>query len=359
MRVAPEVRLTENVRQELERWARGQAVEHRLVIRAKIILLAASGKKNKEIGEELELSAPTVQLWRDRFVDAGLAGIEKDAPRSGRPPVIGREKVKSVVDMTMNSVPKNATHWSTRTMAEQQGISKNTVNRIWQKHELQPHRVETFKFSKDPRFFEKLEDVVGLYMSPPDKALVFSFDEKSQIQALDRTQLQLPIRPGIPARQTHDYKRNGTTTLFAALNILQGSIISDCMPRHRHQEFLKFLKSMDQQIPADLDLHIIMDNYATHKHAKVNNWLKRHKRFHFHFTPTGSSWLNLVERFFAEITNKRIRRGTFKSVSELTKAIADYIEEHNGRPKAFIWKASTEQIKAKIAKLEETYGTGH
>ena len=244
-------------------------------------------------------------------------------------------------------------------MAEVQGISKDTVHRIWRQHRLQPHRSETFKFSNDPKFFEKLEDVVGLYMDPPDKALVFSFDEKSQIQALDRTQLLLPIRPGIPARQTHDYKRNGTTTLFAALNILEGSVISDCMPRHRHQEFLKFLKQLDQETEQDLDLHLIMDNYATHKHEKVQNWLKRHKRFHFHFVPTSSSWLNLVERFFAEITEKRIRRGTFKSVSELTQAISEYIEKHNKKPKAFVWTASAERIKAKISKLKEIYATGH
>jgi transposase len=359
MRAAPTVTLTANERKELERWARGRNVEHRLVIRAKIILLAAGGRKNQEIGAELGLSAPTVQLWRDRFVDAGLEGIETDAPRSGRPRVIGADKIRTVVDATMNSCPENETHWSTRTMAQAQGISKDTVHRIWQQHKLQPHRIETFKFSKDPKFFEKLEDVVGLYMDPPDKALVFSFDEKSQIQALDRTQLLLPIRPGIPARQTHDYKRNGTTTLFAALNILEGSVISDCMPRHRHQEFLKFLKKLDHQTPADLDLHLIMDNYATHKHEKVKNWLKRHKRFHFHFVPTSSSWLNLVERFFAEITEKRIRRGTFKSVPELIQAISDYIEKHNHTPKAFIWTASAERIKAKISKLKEIYTTGH
>jgi transposase len=359
MRLAPTVTLTDDQRQELQRWARGRNVEHRLVIRAKIILLAADGKLNKDIGAELGLSAPTVQLWRGRFVDAGLEGIEADAPRPGRPRVIGEDKIKAVVDATMNSQPESETHWSTRTMAQAQGISKDTVHRIWRQHELQPHRVETFKFSKDPKFFEKLEDVVGLYMDPPDKALVFSFDEKSQIQALDRTQLLLPIRPGIPARQTHDYKRNGTTTLFAALNVLEGSVVSDCMPRHRHQEFLKFLKKLDQQTPADLDLHLIMDNYATHKHERVRNWLKRHTRFHFHFVPTSSSWLNLVERFFAEITEKRIRRGTFKSVPELTSAISDYIDKHNRKPKAIVWTASAARIKAKISKLKEIYATGH
>jgi transposase len=359
MRVAPEVTLSKAERQELESWARGRNIEHRLVVRAKIVLLAADGKMNKEIGAELGLSAPTVQLWRDRFVADGLDGIATDAPRSGRPATIGHKKIKAVVDATMNSLPPNATHWSTRTMAQAQGISKDTIHRIWLSHGLQPHRVETFKFSNDPDFFEKLEDVVGLYMDPPDRALVFSFDEKSQIQALDRTQLLLPIRPGIPARQTHDYKRNGTTTLFAALNILEGSVISECMPRHRHQEFLKFLKMLDQQTPADLDLHLIMDNYATHKHEKVKNWLKRHKRFHFHFVPTSSSWLNLVERFFSEITEKRIRRGTFKSVPELIQAINEYIENHNAKPTAFIWTASAERIMEKISTLQEIYATGH
>lgn len=359
MRAAPKVTVTDEQRMELEKMARGRSLEHRLVLRAKIVLLAAAGKQNKEIGDELSLSAPTVQLWRDRFIAAGLDGINKDAQRPGRPKTISEAKIKEVVEATMNSRPEAATHWSTRTMGQAQDLSKDSVHRIWQKHGLQPHRVENFKFSKDPNFFEKLEDVVGLYMDPPDKALVLSFDEKSQIQALDRTQLLLPIRPGIPARQTHDYKRNGTTTLFAALNMHDGSVISDCMPRHRHVEFLKFLKQIDNETASDLDLHIIMDNYATHKHEKVKNWLKRHKRFHFHFVPTSSSWLNMVERFFSEITEKRIRRGTFRSVPELAEAIQNYVDTHNDKPKAFKWTASAERIKEKISKLKEIYATGH
>jgi len=359
MRTAPKVILTKEQRIELERMARGRSIEHRLVLRAKIILLAAEGKQNKNIGEELGLSAPTVQLWRDRFVSTGVEGISKDAPRPGRSKTISEQKIKEVVEATMNSRPRNATHWSTRTMATAQNLSKDSIHRIWKTHELQPHRVETFKFSKDPKFFEKLEDVVGLYMDPPDKALVISFDEKSQIQALDRTQLLLPIRKGVPARQTHDYKRNGTTTLFAALNMLDGSVISECMPRHRHSEFLRFLKRIDRETPPELDLHLIMDNYATHKHEKVQNWLKRHKRFHFHFVPTSSSWLNMVERFFSEITEKRIRRGTFKSVPDLIEAIQDYINEHNQNPKAFKWTASSDRIKEKITKLKEIYATAH
>jgi transposase len=359
MRRAPVVTLTEAERGQLERWARGQSVEQRLVTRAKIVLAAASGKENQTIMSELGLSAPTVQKWRDRFVESGIAGIENDAPRPGRPPTLGEERVRAIVEATISSKPENATHWSTRMMAMAHGVSKDTVHRIWQKHELQPHRVENFKFSKDPEFFEKLTDVVGLYLNPPDRALVFSFDEKSQIQALDRTQLMLPLRPGIPERQTHDYKRNGTTTLFAALNVLDGSIISNCMPRHRHEEFLKFLRQLDRETTPELDLHLIMDNYATHKHDAVERWLKRHPRFHFHFVPTGSSWLNLVERFFSEITEKRIRRGTFKSVQELCRAISDFIEQRNRDPKPFVWTTSASRIIAKITKLKRIYATGH
>lgn len=359
MRVAPKVVLTEEQRLILVGWSRGRSTEHRLVIRAKIVLLAADGKLNQEISDELGISAPTVQLWRDRFVSAGIEGVAVDAPRSGRPALIGQDKIKAVVEATMNSVPENATHWSTRSMAQTQGISKDSVRRIWNQHALQPHRVESFKFSKDPLFFEKLEDVVGLYMNPPENALVLSVDEKSQIQALDRTQLLLPLRPGIPARQTHDYKRNGTTTLFAALDVAYGTVISNCMPRHRHQEFLKFLKQIDEHTPEHLDLHLIMDNYATHKHPTIKAWLARNKRFHFHFVPTSSSWLNLVERFFSELTEKRIRRGTFKSVPELIEAIYSYLEIHNQDPKPFVWTASAQKIKGKIAKLKGIYASGH
>jgi transposase len=359
LRVAPTVILTKEEREILVDWSRGRSTEHRLVMRAQIILLAADGRQNQQICNELAITAPTVQLWRDRFVEGGIDAIASDAPRSGRPPTIAQDKIKAVVETTMNCLPENATHWSTRSMAAEQGISKDSIRRIWHQHSLQPHRVESFKFSNDPMFFQKLEDVVGLYMCPPDKALVLSVDEKSQIQALDRTQLLLPLRPGIPARQTHDYKRNGTTTLFAALDITYGTVISSCMPRHRHQEFLKFLKQIDDQTPNHLDVHLIMDNYATHKHQAIKNWLARNKRFHFHFVPTSSSWLNLVERFFAEITEKRLRRGAFKSVPELIEAIYSYLEVHNENPKPFIWTASAQRIKGKIAKLKEIYAPGH
>jgi transposase len=288
-----------------------------------------------------------------------LAGIVKDAPRPGRKPKLPVALVRRVVQATLETTPTNATHWSVRTMAEAQGISRMAVQRIWKTHDLKPHLLETFKLSTDPRFVEKVVDVVGLYLDPPDRALVLCVDEKSQIQALDRTRPLLPLRPGLAARQTHDYERHGTTTLFAALNMLDGSVIGRCMPRHRHREFLKFLDQVDRQTPADLDLHLIIDNYCTHKHASVNRWLRRHPRFHLHFIPTSSSWLNLVERWFREITDKRIRRGTFKNVPSLIEAIMSYIEGHNQNPTPFVWSAPVERILAKIAKCKEALGTLH
>ena len=286
----------------------------------------------------------TVQLWRQRFLALRLSGLEKDAPRPGRIPRISLRKIAAVIHATLHTTPANATHWSTRSMAKSQGLSEATIHRIWKQHNLKPHLIETFKLSRDKRFIEKLHDVVGLYLNPPDKALVLCVDEKSQIQALDRTQPLLPLRPGIPARQTHDYKRNGTTTLFAAFSMLDGKVIGDCMPRHRHQEFIRFLQLINVQTPADLDLHLIVDNYGTHKHPRVQSWLKRHPRFHLHFIPTSSSWLNMVERWFREITDKRIRRGSFKNVPSLVTAIKQYIETHNQNPKVFTWTASVEQI---------------
>ena len=359
MRAALDVSLTADQRKQLLAWFRGRTTPARLVTRAHIILLAADGLQNKEIAEKLDLSLPTVRLWRGRFVSDGLDGIESDAQRPGRPRTIDQFKVSKIVEETMKSRPANATHWSTREMAKASGVSQSTVVRIWQNHELKPHLVETFKFSNDPKFIEKLRDVVGLYMDPPEKALVLSVDEKSQIQALDRTQLQLPLRPGIPARQTHDYKRHGTTTLFAALNMLDGTVIGQCLPRHRNQEFLKFLKLIDKETPKNLDLHVIVDNYATHKHENVERWLSRHKRFHLHFVPTSSSWLNLVERWFGEITAKAIRRGTFKSVPALIQSINQYVDNYNRNPHQFTWTASADKILNKIAKLKAIYGSGH
>jgi transposase len=358
-RKASPVVLTEAERATLESWASARSLPHRQVLRAQIIMLAAQGVTNEKIARALGISRPTVQLWRDRFLALRLDGIQKDAPRPGRKPRITAAKIKQVVEATLHTTPANATHWSTRSMARAQGLSEASVRRIWKQHNLKPHLVETFKLSRDKHFVEKLQDVVGLYLNPPDRALVLCVDEKSQIQALDRTQPLLPMRPGVPARQTHDYKRNGTTTLFAALSILDGKVIGDCMPRHRHQEFIRFLKRIDAETPPELDLHLIVDNYGTHKHARVKSWLARHPRFHLHFTPTSSSWLNLVERWFAEITDKRIRRGSFHNVGALIKAISEYLENHNQNPQVFVWSATVERILAKIAKCKEALDAPH
>lgn len=349
----------ENQRKRLQHLANSGKTPQRIAMRARLVLLAGEGRANHAIARELGISRPTVLLWRERFAKHGVTGLLKDAPRPGRRKAITAEVVKRVVEATMHTTPTAATHWSVRSMAKAQGLSRMTVQRIWVQHRLKPHRLETFKFSNDPQFVEKLRDVVGLYLNPPDHALVLSVDEKSQIQALDRTQPLLPLRPGIPARQTHDYKRHGTTTLFAALNMLDGKVIGQCMPRHRGKEFVKFLKTIDAQTPADLDLHLIVDNYSTHKSPQVKRWLARHKRFHLHFVPTSSSWLNMVERWFGQITQKRIRRGTFKSVQQLIDAITDYLENHNGDPKPFVWTKDADMILAKINRCKEALGTAH
>lgn len=348
MRIACGITLSDADRTTLERWARGRSTQARLVTRAKVVLAAAAGKENKHIAADLRISRGAVARWRIRFAEAGVAGLEKDAPRGGRPPKARDDLVRRIIEMTTQQKPTNATHWSTRTLAEVLGTNRSLVNRVWRAHGLKPHLCRTFKVSNDPHFVEKLIDVVGLYLNPPDHALVLCVDEKSQIQALDRTQPSLPIYPGRRETMTHDYKRNGTTTLFAALNVLEGSLIGQCMPRHRHQEFIKFLNQIDSETPAELDLHLIVDNYATHKHPKVKAWLKRHPRFHFHFIPTSSSWLNLVERWFREITDKRIRRGAFQSVKQLIEAIRAYIDEQNENPKPFVWTAKAEEILEKV-----------
>ncbi len=350
MRRACAITLTNDDRAALERWSRSRSSEARLVERSKIILLAAEGWENKDIAVELGITRATVGRWRDRFADRGIAGIEKDAPRGGRPPKTRDELARKIVEMTTQQKPANATHWSTRTLAEALGTNRSMVNRVWRANGLKPHLVHTFKVSNDPRFAEKLVDVVGLYLDPPEHALVLCVDEKSQIQALDRTQKSLPIYPGRCETLTHDYKRNGTTTLFAALDVVEGRLIGQCMPRHRHQEFIKFLKQIDAETTADLDLHLIVDNYATHKHPKVQSWLKRHRRFHMHFIPTSSSWLNLVERWFREITTKRIRRGVFQSVAQLIEAIDAYINGHNSDPKPFVWTAKAKDIIEKVGR---------
>jgi transposase/DNA-binding CsgD family transcriptional regulator len=354
MKSAPIIILSDSERKTLETWSRGRSTQARLVLRAKIVLMAAEGKTNETIAVELSTSKPTVGRWRSRFAVLRLAGIEKDAPRPGRTPALSAQVVNLIVRKTTQEKPATATHWSTRTMAKTVGVSKDTVQRVWSAHGLKPHLVKTFKVSNDPQFAEKLEDVVGLYLSPPEHALVLSCDEKTQIQALDRTQKGLPIRPGRCGTMTHDYKRNGTTTLFAALSVAEGKVIGTCMQKHRHQEWIKFLKLIDAKTPPELNLHLIVDNYATHKHPKVQAWLKRHKRFHIHFTPTSSSWLNLVERWFREITDQRIRRGTFRSVEQLIQAINDYIQHNNQTPRPFVWTAKAAQILAKVQRARKT-----
>lgn len=346
MRVAPQIMLTDELRGTLRKWSRGRATPARLVRRAQIILLAAEGKENLEIAGELGIERTIVGRWRRRFSEQGLAGIEQDAPRGGRKP--NTRLATKIVEYTTQRQPKNATHWSTNSLARELGVSQSRVSRVWRANGLKPHLTRTFKVSNDPRFVEKLIDVVGLYLNPPEHALVLCADEKSQIQALDRTQPGLPLKKGRCGTMTHDYKRNGTTTLFAALEMTEGRLIGTCMPRHRHQEWIKFLKLIDQETPEDLDLHLIVDNYATHKHPKVAAWLKRHPRFHVHFTPTASSWLNLIERWFREITDKRIRRGVFHSVKQLVATIDTYIGEHNDNPRSFVWTAKAETILEKV-----------
>jgi transposase len=356
---ASALRLTVEQRQRLEGIVRARTAQQRVVTRAQIVLAAADGRANLAIARELGVSRPSVLQWRKRFLSGGVDALLHDAPRPGRPRVIGAKKVEAVVTATLHTTPRAATHWSVRSMADAQGVSPATVQRIWKAHGLQPHRVETFKLSRDKRFVEKLRDVVGLYLDPPEHALVLSIDEKSQIQALDRTQPGLPLKKGRAGTMTHDYKRNGTTTLFAALNVLEGTVIGECMKRHRHQEFLRFLRRVDRDTPASLDIHAIVDNYATHKHPAVRRWLKRHPRFHMHFIPTSSSWLNLVERWFREITTKRIRRGSFTSVGALVDAIQEYLQHNNENPKPFVWTASVEQILAKVSRCKATLETLH
>ena len=339
MRVAPAIVTTEQDRRTLQHWARGRSTPARLVLRAQIILRAAEGAANNIIAEELGTDRLLVGLWRRRFAKKGLSGIEKDAPRGGRPPVAREAMTGKIIEWTTQKKPRQETHWSCRTLAKELGTSRSMVNRVWQANGLKPHLYRTFKLSNDRRFIEKVVDVVGLYLNPPEHALVLCVDEKTQIQALDRTQPSLPLKKGRCGTMTHDYKRNGTTTLFAALNVAEGKLIGTCMDRHRLQEWIKFLRQIDQQTPADLDLHLIADNYSTHKHPKVQSWLKRHRRFHMHFIPTSSSWLNMVERWFREITDKRIRRGVFRSVPELIDAIMGYIAEHNQNPEAYQWTA--------------------
>lgn len=348
MRVALTVKLSNEQRSQLEKLARGRRTSVRLAQRSRMILLAADGLSDLKIAADTGVARQTVARWRGRFIRHGLAGIEKDAPRPGRKPQISRKRVQEIVRLTTQEKPANATHWSTRKMAEASGVSEATVRRVWKRHGLKPHLVTNFKISNDPLFAEKVEDIVGLYLNPPEHALVLSVDEKSQVQALDRTQPGLPLKQGRSGTMTHDYKRNGTTTLFAALNALDGKVIADCMPQHRHQEWLKFLRLIDKSTPKELDLHLIIDNYSPHKHPKVRAWLKRHPRFHIHFTPTSASWLNMVERFFRDLSQNRLKRGCFASVAELVSTIENYVAQHNQNPKPFVWTAKASDILEKV-----------
>jgi transposase len=358
MRVAPPVKLTEDQDRTLQQWARARSLPARQVERARVVLLAAAGKQDLEIAAEIGISNQKAARWRKRFLKMGLPGLEKDAPRSGRTPSITPAKVQEVVRKTTQEKPSNATHWSTRTMAVAAGLSEKSVRRIWHRHGLKPHLSRTFKVSNDPEFVEKLEAIIGLYLNPPEHAIVLCADEKSQIQALDRTQPGLPLKKGRCGTMTHDYKRNGTATLFAAMSTLDGSVISMCDDRHRHQEWLKFLRVIDDLTPSDKELHLIADNYATHKHPKVQKWLARHPRFHMYFTPTSSSWLNMVERFFRDLTEQRLRRGIFRDVEELVLAIGDYIDKHNDKPKPFVWTAKAADILEKVKRARVVLDNG-
>ena len=344
-------------RTQLEQWGSAHGTPQQVALRCRIILGALAGQDNVAIAAQLGVSRPTVQLWRKRVRAQGIGGVWEIAPGRGRKPQYDQATRDGIIQATLRSKPKGRTHWSCRLMAESHAVSKNTVNRLWQLHNLKPHLSRTFKLSRDAKFLEKLTDVVGLYLNPPDKTLVLCLDEKSQIQALDRTQPGLPLKKGRCGTMTHDYKRNGTTTLFAALNVLDGKVIGECHSRHRHQEWLKFLRRLDREFPQEVPLHLVMDNYGTHKEPHVKAWLKKHPRFVCHFVPTSSSWLNLVERWFRELTQNAIRRGSFLSVLELKKAIEDFMDAWNENPKPFVWKATVEDIIKKIdrarAKLEQ------
>ncbi len=347
-------------RRTLEAWVRAQNTPQSVAVRARIALLAADGLSNGEIVREVGVSRPTIILWRERFAQGGPEALSKIAPGRGRRVTYGADRIRAITEATTQTKPQNATHWTTRTMAKAQGVSKATIQRIWSAQGLQPHRTKRFKLSRDKHFTEKLTDVVGLYLNPPDKAVVLCVDEKSQIQALQRTQPGLPMKKGRCGTMTHDYKRHGTTTLFAALNILDGRVIGECMAKHRHQEFLRFLRRLDRQFPGRrTNLHLIVDNYGTHKQPRVREWLERHPRFTLHFTPTSSSWLNLVERWFRELTEKRVRRGSFNSLPELIGAIEEYLAASNTDAKPFVWHASAQAILNKLAHCKAVYETVH
>ena len=348
--------LSDADREQISQWLRAASTPQQVVLRCRVVLAAACGQQDLEVAAQLEVNRHTAALWRQRVAAEGIGCVWEIAPGRGRKPRYGQVKRKAMIEATLQTKPKGMTHWSCRLLAEAQGVSKNTVNRLWQMHNLKPHLSRTFKLSRDPKFLEKLTDVVGLYLNPPQKAMILCVDEKSQIQALDRTQPGLPLKKGRCGTMTHDYKRNGTTTLFAALSVLDGKVVGQCGPRHRHQEFLKFLRRLDKEFPEELALHLVMDNYGTHKTPEVQQWLARHPRFVCHFIPTSSSWVNLVERWFGELTRKAVRRGAFVSVTDLIQAIEAFLAAWNEDPKPFVWTAKIEDIIQKIerarAKLE-------
>jgi len=352
-------RLRRGDRAKLEQLIRSRTAPQRVVERGRIILGSAEGASGSEICRDVGVSRPTVTRWLNRYDTGGIDALTTDRPRSGRPRTVTPELEAEIVDKTLHEKPPNGTHWSTRIMAAEVGLDPSTVWRIWKAHGLKPHKVDYFKLSTDPRFVEKLRDVVGLYLDPPERAVVFAFDEKSQIQALDRTQPGLPLKKGRAGTMTFDYKRHGTTTLFAALDVATGEIQHECMSRHRHQEFLRFMKQVEKSVDPELDLHFILDNYATHKHPKVKAWLEKHPRVHFHFIPTSSSWLNLVERFFSELSTRQLKRLAVTSVAELIEAITAYIETRNQDPKPFVWTASVDHILRKVNKANEILASLH
>ena len=346
--------LSDSDQQQLEQWASAFGTPQQIVLRCRIVLAAASGQSDNAIASQLEVNRHTVRLWRNRFRQQGLQSLWEIASGRGRKPSYGGEKIQQIIDTTLRSKPKGRTQWSCRLLARHLGVSKSTVNNVWRSHNLKPHRVKTFKLARDPHFLQKLTDVVGLYLNPPEQAMVLCVDEKSQIQALDRTQPGLPMKKGRCGTLTHDYKRNGTTTLFAALELAQGKVVGQCYQRHRHQELLKFLRRLDQEFPQPVPLHLVMDNDGTHKKPEVRAWLKKHPRFVLHFVPTSSSWLNLVERWFGELSRECIRRGAFFSVADLEKAIAEYLDAWNQDPKPFVWTATVESIMEKLSRCRQT-----
>jgi transposase len=350
----PALSLSDSDQQQLQQWASACGTPQQVVLRCRIVLAAASGQSDNAIAAELAVNRHTVRLWRQRLADQGLQSLWEIAPGRGRKPSYGPEKIQQIIDTTLQSKPKGQTQWSCRLLAERLGVSKSTVNNIWRSHNLKPHRVKTFKLSRDPHFLEKLTDVVGLYLNPPEQAIVLCVDEKSQIQALDRTQPGLPMKQGRCGTLTHDYKRNGTTTLFAALELLQGQVVGECYQRHRHQEFLKFLRRLDEEFPEPVPLHLVMDNYGTHKKHEVRTWLKKHPRFVLHFVPTSCSWLNLVERWFGELSRQCIRRGAFFSSQDLKQAIREFLDAWNENPKPFVWTATVESIMEKLSRCRQT-----